>query len=68
MQATCTDANQQYADVAECEDACAGWTLGTPNDQAGDTLYCRENHRKYAETDPDMHCPHAAADGGGVCQ
>jgi hypothetical protein len=69
VQAACTDANEQYADEAECQTACATWDPGTPGDTAGDTLACRIYHVGVAAT-PGMageHCPHAGPDGGGVC-
>lgn len=56
-----------YADETTCLDACAAWPCGTEGDQGGNSLACRDTHLGLAETDPTTHCPHAAADGGGVC-
>lgn len=71
MAATCTGDNAQYADDAACQSACAGFaTTGTDGDASGDTLQCRVYHLGVAGTDAESattHCPHAAADGGGVC-
>jgi hypothetical protein len=51
----------------DCETACAGWAEGTEGDTSGNTLACRAYHLGAASTDAATHCPHAAADGGGVC-
>jgi len=31
------------------------------------TVTCRQLHTLLTAVDPDMHCPHASADGGGAC-
>jgi hypothetical protein len=31
------------------------------------TVTCRQLHTLLTAIDPDMHCPHASADGGGAC-
>ncbi|MFO0635084.1 MAG: hypothetical protein U0168_19745 [Nannocystaceae bacterium] len=46
---------------------CAGFELGTEGDMSGDTLACRGYHLMVAIGDPETHCPHADADGSGVC-
>jgi hypothetical protein len=31
------------------------------------TVTCRQLHTLLTAIDPDMHCPHASAGGGGAC-
>lgn len=63
----CDDYNA-YANEQDCMDHCAQWPVGTEADTAGDTLGCRLYHATVAGTaEPDVHCPHAAPNGGGVC-
>jgi hypothetical protein len=52
---------------ADCGAEVTAMTPGTEGDSAGDTAYCRGYHLQVALTDAATHCPHAAADGGGVC-
>jgi hypothetical protein len=61
---TCADT---YADEAACLAECGNWVCGAEGDTAGDTLGCRVYHLGAAQTDAATHCPHTAADGGGVC-
>ena len=68
----CTGDAAIYKDDAECMTACGELIkkLGTPGDKAGDTLACRIYHLAVAGGGADAaktHCPHGAADGGGVC-
>ena len=67
---TCTGSNQLYADTGTCMTACAGLSAaGSPGDTSGDTVQCRIYHGGVpAAGDPTTHCPHAAEDGGSVCQ
>ena len=70
--ANCTGTNALFADEAECGTACAALSAnGAPGDTAGDSLQCRIYHLGVAGGgEPDsaqLHCPHAAPDGGGVC-
>jgi hypothetical protein len=46
IQANCTGANAQYADLAHCNAACASFSVGssTVNDLSGNTLGCRISH------------------------
>ena len=46
---------------------CAGWPEGADGDTANNTTHCRLYHAGVAADDPATHCPHASADGGGVC-
>ncbi len=66
---TCTAANAQYTDMADCMTRCtaAGWTAGVATDTSGNTLGCRIYHATAAQADAAMHCPHAGYIGGGVC-
>lgn len=63
----CKDANNVYADQAECEATCADWYQGSLADTTGDTVGCRTYHAGAALGDPALHCPHASPSGGGVC-
>lgn len=67
---TCTGANLQYADMADCLAFCAqaGWPDGEEGATDGNSLQCRLYHVGVAATMmPEMHCPHAGPSGGGVC-
>lgn len=51
-----------------CAEVCATYkTNGKSGDKRGDTLQCRFTHVELAGQDPQLHCPHASPDGGGVC-
>ena len=63
--ATCAD--NWGGDAAACEADCATWADGCDGDTSGDTLACRTYHLGAAADDAATHCPHAGADGGGVC-
>jgi hypothetical protein len=52
--AHCTGANFDYADVADCNEQCAGFAQGTPGVEEEDTLECRWVHAQ--EADEDDHC------------
>ncbi len=76
--ANCTGADEIYADEATCLTACEGFDdNGTdcatdPSTCSAETtgVQCRVYHASVAGTDattPPVHCPHAAIDGGGVC-
>ncbi|MEZ4469038.1 MAG: hypothetical protein R3F43_32550 [bacterium] len=58
-----------YADRAACMNACSVIPAdGDSGATAGNTIQCRIYHAGYpASTDGALHCPHAAAEGGGVC-
>ena len=64
---TCTDALSEFADEADCNTQCGSWEMGTPGDQARNTLECRWYHLNAASSDAATHCPHAGPSGGGVC-
>jgi hypothetical protein len=40
---------------------------GTWDRANSNTVTCRQLHTLLTAVDPDMHCPHASADGGGAC-
>ncbi len=40
---------------------------GTDGTTSGNSQACRVYHLGAAQTDAATHCPHASADGGGVC-
>ncbi|HEV8548890.1 MAG TPA: hypothetical protein VGQ57_07680 [Polyangiaceae bacterium] len=50
---------------------CVGFMQSIPYgswDRANsNTVTCRQLHTLLTAVDPDMHCPHASADGGGAC-
>ncbi|MFN3200872.1 MAG: DUF4215 domain-containing protein [Bradymonadia bacterium] len=65
MEANCGDV---YADRDTCLSTCALFPDdGDVGDTDGNTLQCRIYHGGAAEEDSALHCPHAAAEGGGVC-
>jgi hypothetical protein len=68
--ASCTGANQQYGgSMATCMTQCGAYAT-TPiyvANATGDTLACRLYHATAASSNPGLHCPHTAMDGGGVC-
>lgn len=66
----CTGDEAIYADMAECMTACTPLDdEAAPGVTDGDSVQCRLYHLNVALVSGDtaMHCPHAAADGGGVC-
>lgn len=66
----CTGSDALYTNGEDCMAACADFDdSGTPGDASGDTVQCRIYHLTVAITSGEtaVHCPHAAADGGGVC-
>jgi hypothetical protein len=64
IQAACTTAKQQYATVASCLGACAGFVAGTPGATSGNSFACRAYHLGLAVSDPGTHCKHAGPSGG----
>ena len=50
-----------------CSNVCASWAVGTPDDQAGNTLGCHIYHSTAAAGDPTTHCPHGGPTGADVC-
>lgn len=71
--ANCTGMNAVYASVAECMSVCGDITWADGDDVTesgpidGNTLACRQYHAGVAADDGDLHCPHAADHGAGVC-
>ena len=66
-QTVCVDQSKSTA-YPDCEGTLAAMSAGTSGDTSGDTQACREYHLGVAQSaDPDVHCPHAGPDGGGVC-
>gem|GEM_PF-423280 len=68
----CTANNDIFGDDAACQAACALYDPnGAAGDADGDTVQCRIYHLGVAGLDSpdsnDLHCPHGAEDGGGVC-
>ena len=53
--------------VEDCATDCADWPVGQEGDVNDGTTYCRLYHALAAVDDPELHCPHASTDGGGVC-
>lgn len=68
--ALCGQQPVAYKDRAACLETCAGFRQdGDPKSYSGDTVQCRVRHLT-AVTSPaaaQTHCPHASADGAGVC-
>lgn len=51
-----------------CAEVCATYrTDGRPGATKGNTVQCRMTHVDLAAQNPQLHCPHASPDGGGVC-
>ena len=66
-QSTCVDTGLSSA-FTSCAADYMALAAGSSGDTSGDTAACREYHLGVAmTTDPDVHCPHAGPDGGGVC-
>jgi hypothetical protein len=65
--ANCMDNLNVFADVAECMTVCADWYPGTFKDTDGHTVGCHSYHANAAMGDAELHCPHAAPGGGGIC-
>lgn len=59
-----------YANEEACMNTCEGFpTNGAPDAEDGDSVQCRIYHASFpAAADPNLHCAHAAPDGGGVCE
>jgi hypothetical protein len=69
----CTGANMQYASMDACVMACssASYEVGTTGATMGNSIACRTYHAGVAAMsamNAMVHCPHASASGGGVCQ
>ena len=69
---SCTAANAQYKDAAECTAACgmldAAGKLGKEGETMGDTVGCRQYHAGVAGMMmPETHCAHGGPFGGGAC-
>jgi hypothetical protein len=65
--ANCVDDLYTYDDNDDCLAQCGTWYAGTSKDTAGHTVGCHTYHANAAMEDPGLHCPHAAAGGGGIC-
>jgi len=65
--ANCMDNLNVFDDMAECMTVCADWYPGTFKDTEGHTVGCHAYHADAAMGDAELHCPHAAPGGGGIC-
>ena len=63
----CTGELNTFVDMADCMDQCGDWYPGTEADVEGHTVGCHSYHANASAGDPEMHCPHAAPGGGGIC-
>ena len=64
----CTGENAIDFGDKDCAEACGSWAEGTEGDTSGNTTHCRLYHAgDPASKAPEVHCPHASPDGGGVC-
>ncbi len=63
----CTEQNAVDFGDAGCQSTCEGWDEGSSSDTANDTASCRLFHANAALMNPELHCPYAAPDGGGIC-
>jgi hypothetical protein len=69
IQANCTGANAQYADMTTCMAACTSFQAGASKvtDTSGNTLGCRIYHAGApAKSMPAVHCPHAGPGGDQI--
>jgi hypothetical protein len=67
FEANCIGDLYTYEDTADCLEQCSAWYPGTAKDTAGHTIGCHTYHAGAAMADPEEHCPHAGAGGGGIC-
>ena len=63
----CTGELNVFEDEAACMAECGQWYPGSKADVDGHTVGCHSYHANAAAGDPEMHCPHAAPGGGGIC-
>jgi hypothetical protein len=63
----CMDDLNVFPDMAACMTECGTWYAGTFKDVDGHTVGCHSYHANAAMGDADLHCPHAATGGGGIC-
>ena len=61
LAANCVGANAQFASDDACLTACTApsWSCGSPGDQTGNTVLCRDGHAVAAETSPATECAQA---------
>ena len=66
----CSEDPMLYANRDACQEACGDFSRrGRDGDTVGDSVHCRIYHASFpAQADSVFHCPHAAPDGGGVCE
>jgi hypothetical protein len=57
----------QSAPVANCIAFMKSIPYGTWDRANSNTVTCRQLHTLLTAIDPDLHCPHTSADGGGAC-
>ena len=67
VMANCTGANADYISIGVCKAMCVHLEPGIAGEQSGDSLACRSYHAGAASRDPNFHCRHAGALGGGHC-
>lgn len=65
---TCLQDNAFFGSREECLTVCSSYrATGEEGDKKGDTVQCRTQHLKFAQTAPAQHCPHGGPTGAGVC-
>lgn len=65
---TCLEDDALFASREECELVCADYrATGMDGEKKGNTVQCRIQHLKFAQTAPSQHCPHGGPTGAGVC-
>jgi hypothetical protein len=57
----------QDSPVANCVAFMKSIPYGTWDRANSNTVTCRQLHTLLTAVDPDLHCPHTSADGGGAC-
>jgi hypothetical protein len=57
----CVGSDTQFPSAEACQAACnrPTWSCGTPGEDSGDTVFCRNSYAGRAMTDPTTNCPEA---------
>jgi hypothetical protein len=61
------DTDVQYPSYNFCMNVCAHFEIGDPEDDTGNTLFCRLKRAREVPSEPETLCQIAGPSGGGVC-